>query len=59
MVAVFERLERTTTNPHHYYYVVNTVTPGQFQRPAMAGECMYDPATRATTALDRVGVGAE
>lgn len=29
---------------HHFYYVVNAVTPGQFTYPAVTAECMYDPA---------------
>jgi uncharacterized protein YfaS (alpha-2-macroglobulin family) len=35
---------------HHYYYVVNAVTPGQFQYPPIQAECMYDATIRANSA---------
>ncbi len=34
---------------HHYYYVVNAVTPGKFQYPPIQAECMYDATVRGNS----------
>ncbi len=41
---------------HHFYYVVEPVTPGNFQHPAATVEAMYDPAVNGATAEGRVVV---
>jgi uncharacterized protein YfaS (alpha-2-macroglobulin family) len=38
----------------HYYYVVQTVTPGKFAYPAAIAECMYDLNTKAATASGNI-----
>lgn len=60
VVLVFDRLEacdadRPTAN-HHFYYVVNAVTPGEFTYPAISAECMYDPAVRGASRATSVKV---
>jgi len=53
LVLVYEHLNGCATNlpddAHHYYYVANAVTPGEFIYPAVTAECMYDPAVRAAS----------
>jgi len=41
---------------HHYYYVVNSVTPGQFQYPPIQAECMYDATVRANSAGSEITI---
>jgi uncharacterized protein YfaS (alpha-2-macroglobulin family) len=47
MVTAFDTL---SDGPHRFYYVVRAVTPGQYQHPPIAAECMYDASFRALSA---------
>lgn len=53
VVIAFEKLG---SGEHHFYYLVRAVTPGEFEHPAAAAECMYDPVVRGKTANGRVTV---
>ncbi|MDX9971591.1 MAG: MG2 domain-containing protein [FCB group bacterium] len=55
MVAAFDTLAQGT---HRFYYVVRAVTPGQFQHPPIAAECMYDASFRALSAPDMLEVAS-
>jgi len=43
LVVVFSELREGV---HHFYYVVQAVTPGKFDYPAVQAECMYDASVR-------------
>jgi uncharacterized protein YfaS (alpha-2-macroglobulin family) len=47
IVLAFDRIMQGT---HHYHYVVRAVTPGTFQYPAAAAECMYDAQIHGASA---------
>lgn len=53
VVLFYDRLDACATDQpdrnHHFYYVVNAVTPGEFTYPAISAECMYDPAVRGAS----------
>jgi uncharacterized protein YfaS (alpha-2-macroglobulin family) len=53
VVLAFNSLEASQQDApeytHHYYYVVNAVTPGAFQYPPIQAECMYDATVRANS----------
>ncbi len=50
VILAFDSLDETDEHRQweNYYYVVRAVTPGRFQHPAVAAECMYDPSISAT-----------
>ena len=54
VIAVFARM---SPGRYTYLYIVDAVTPGDFQQPPLAGECMYDPATYGRSAPGRVVIG--
>ena len=62
LVLVYEELEGCAADrpedTHHFYYVVNAVTPGEFTYPAVSAECMYDPAVRGASKAAPVKVEA-
>ena len=43
LIAAFDEL---SSGEHRFYYVVQAVTPGAFEQPAIAGEAMYDDTIR-------------
>jgi uncharacterized repeat protein (TIGR01451 family) len=53
VVLVYDRLDACAADRpednHHFFYVVNAVTPGQFTYPAVSAECMYDPAVHGVS----------
>ena len=53
LVLAFNKLP---AGAHTYYYLVRAVTPGTYQQPGAAAECMYDPKVRANTAPAAVEV---
>lgn len=55
IVLAFGRLEPGT---YHYYYVVRAVTPGVYQYPAAAAECMYDAQIHGASVPSMVTVTA-
>lgn len=55
LVLAFDSLDEGT---HHFYYVVRAVTPGTYQHPPLAAECMYDPSIRAVAAGGQIDVTA-
>ena len=63
LVLAFDRLERCSAdNPrynYHFYYVVNAVTPGEFQHPAVEAECMYDGRIRGASLPSEIQISGE
>ncbi|MCE5231201.1 hypothetical protein LLG95_16615 [bacterium] len=59
LVLVFDQLPATPRRNHYFYYVVNAVTPGQFQQPPVDAEAMYDPAVRGQSAPGEIRVGRQ
>jgi len=53
LVVAFDQLEAGT---HHFFYVVRAVTPGMYQQPSVAAECMYDATVRAHTGAGLIQV---
>ncbi len=53
LVVVFENVPDKKRN---FYYLVRAVTPGQFQQPGLAAECMYAPAVNAKTAASQIEI---
>lgn len=53
LVAAFDALDR---GQHHFCYVVRAITAGEFQRPGVHAECMYDTEIRGTTTPETVQV---
>jgi hypothetical protein len=53
IILAFDRLAKGT---YHYHYVVRAVTPGKYQYPAAAAECMYDADINGTSTADTVTV---
>lgn len=53
LVLAFDEL---TPGKHYFNYLVRTVTPGRFQQPAVAAECMYDPLVRGRSAVGTVEI---
>ncbi|MEN6625907.1 MAG: MG2 domain-containing protein [Candidatus Sumerlaeia bacterium] len=57
LVLVFNSLGATSGDDrHYYYYLVNAVTPGRFQRPPVVAEAMYDPAVRGSSSQEEIVV---
>jgi len=53
LVLMFNSLPK---GRHHYYYVVRSVTPGQYQHPPLVAECMYEPTIKGATAPSSLAV---
>jgi hypothetical protein len=53
LVLAFDSLAR---GKHRFYYIVNAVTPGQYQYPAVTAECMYDPSVAGASAAGTIEV---
>jgi hypothetical protein len=50
-ILAFDRLAKGI---YYYHYVVRAVTPGAFQHPAAAAECMYDAEINGASTADSV-----
>jgi len=55
LVLAFNSLSRGT---HRFYYLVNAVTPGRFQYPAVEAECMYDASVHGHSAASAIEIKA-
>lgn len=53
LVLAFDALSK---GRHQFYYVVNAVTPGAYQYPAVEAECMYDASVRGASAPSSVEI---
>ena len=53
LVLAFDALEQKR---HYVYYVARAVTPGNYQHPPVAAECMYDVSVKGASALSAVEV---
>lgn len=53
LVLAFNALSK---GHHGFYYIVNAVTPGKFQYPAVEAECMYDASVRGNSAVSAIEV---
>jgi uncharacterized protein YfaS (alpha-2-macroglobulin family) len=53
LVVVFNKLAKSQSDDRNqnyfFHYIVNAVTPGEFQHPAVTAECMYDPTIRGAS----------
>jgi hypothetical protein len=63
LVLAFDRLERSGGDEpkynYHFYYVVNAVTPGEFQYPGIEAECMYDGRIRGASLPSEIQISGE
>jgi hypothetical protein len=53
LVLAFNALAKGS---HAFYYIVNAVTPGKFQYPAVQAECMYDASIHGHSAASSIEI---
>ncbi|MFP4580099.1 MAG: alpha-2-macroglobulin family protein [Candidatus Sumerlaeia bacterium] len=57
VILAYDKLNRSRPGRAYYYqYVVNAVTPGEFQYPPVTAECMYDASIRGSSAAGTITI---